>query len=160
MLSIMPGITKNSDSKNVFVWGTFDLIHEGHMNFLTKAKKLGKLHVVIIPSLRKTEKKLFHTDQQRLQNLLNTGTVDKVFIDSYPDGMKCFTRTKPDVFALGYDQKTEWETLLTDLLKIHYPDCEVVRLRRSGNIHSSILKKSVKCHCGSGKKWKNCHGSK
>jgi glycerol-3-phosphate cytidylyltransferase len=146
-------------NRNVFFWGTFDIIHNGHLDLFKRSRHLGKVYVIVIPDKElKGVKKLFHNQYQRRRGLLKTGLVEKVFFDSFLRGLKCLKLIQPDLFFLGYDQKTSWEICLKTFLKIHYPKCQIVRGKKYGNIHSSDIKGIILCHCGSGKKYNNCHG--
>ncbi len=43
----------SKNNLNVCVWGTFDLLHKGHEDFLHHASNIGNLHVLVIPSVIK-----------------------------------------------------------------------------------------------------------
>ncbi len=144
--------------KNIFVWGTFDILHDGHIALLKEASSLGDLYVIVIPDVRMNGvKPLYFTQDKRVENLKKLDYIKEVIVDSFPD-IKCFLKIRPDIFMLGYDQESEWEEILREFLEENYPRCEIVRSKKYGEVHSSHIKKNIKCHCGSGKLFLRCHG--
>jgi D-beta-D-heptose 7-phosphate kinase/D-beta-D-heptose 1-phosphate adenosyltransferase len=96
---------------NVFVNGTFDLLHRGHLELLNYAKDLGDFLLVGIDSDdRVAEKKgpsrPIHTQEERKYFLENLKSVDAVDIFSsdvqLEDMIKSF---KPDIMMVGSDWK-------------------------------------------------------
>ena len=132
------------EGKNVFVWGTFDILHEGHGEYFEAARALGdNLYAIALPDkyLAEHKKRIVQGEDVRKKNLLNYPLLSGTFIDSLHDNFRCFTSVRPDVFCFGYDQKTEWEDKLIDYLKKHFPECEIVRLPAfAKGIHSSHLR--------------------
>lgn len=98
--------------KVVLVGGCFDLLHKGHIAFLKKAKKLGKL-IVLLESDEKI-KKLKGEDRPvqdqitRAKALSDLGFVDKVislpFLKSDKDYDELVQKIKPDIIVVtkGY----------------------------------------------------------
>ena len=93
----------------VFVSGCFDLLHSGHVKFLTEAAKLGDLYVSI--GSDKTIKELKHRDPIYNENerkfiLEALRCVKQVFIGS-GTGVLDFTHelelVKPDIFFVNSD---------------------------------------------------------
>jgi cytidyltransferase-like protein len=129
----------------VAVWGTFDIVHAGHVHFLKAARSEGtRLCAVVIPDEQVRENKgtaPIRTTEERCRALLNTGLVDEVLIDSMSAGLRCLIERQPDVFCLGYDQATEWEVELRSFLAAHLPSCRLQILPMFANgIHSRHLK--------------------
>ena len=90
--------------KTVLIGGKFNHIHPGHIWLLKKAKKLGKLVVVIAhDSHNKREYAL--SAKQRKKNLEALKIADKVVIGSPTSFFGVVKRYKPYVIVLGYDQK-------------------------------------------------------
>lgn len=122
-------------------FGTFDILHPGHKFFLKKAKKLGDFLVVIIARDR-TVKKVknhapFNTEDKRIRNLEKLGLADKISLGRIGNDKYAIIRSeKPDIIALGYDQK-----FFIDGLKKAFPDTPIVRIRafHPDTYHSSKL---------------------
>jgi cytidyltransferase-like protein len=133
--------------KKVVVWGTFDLLHEAHKEFLQKAKKLGDwLAVIVIPDEAVIENKgkpPIFTQKERVNNLKKLEYVDEVFIDSLSRGLNSLIKLKPDIFAFGYDQKTKWERQLKRYLKEKGIKLKYIRIKTKTIIHSRDLRKKL-----------------
>lgn len=148
----------NSKITNVFIWGAYDILHDGHIKFIEHAKKLGLVYVILIPDrVVKKYKKSYFTAVTRKKHLLKTGLVKNVFIDALPN-IKCFNKIAPDIFVFGYDQNREWSDILKKYILERFPNCRFKTLAKYSETHSSHLKEKVLCYCGSGKRFINCHG--
>ena len=114
--------------KKVMVLGTFDLLHPGHVHMLKEAKQYGD-HLVVVVSRDQTvwevkAHKPRHNETVRLQNLEQLGIADTVRLGHLDDKHQVIREEKPDVIALGYDQKFFIDTL-EDALEDHV---QIVRL--------------------------------
>lgn len=107
--------------KKIAVWGTFDKLHDGHMEFLKQAKKQGhELYVVIIPDdcVEENKKKApANNSIKRKINILNLDFVRGAYIDCLSEGLESILALEPDIFVFGHDQKTKWEKQLKDYLQ-------------------------------------------
>ena len=88
-------------------FGTFDILHPGHINFLKQAKKYGRLIVVIARD--KTVKQVKgrlprYSEKQRLKAVLSLNLADNAVLGSLIDKYAAIKKYKPDIIALGYDQ--------------------------------------------------------
>jgi len=102
-----------TEKKTVLAEGTFDLLHYGHVYYLTTAKKTGgenaKLVVVVARDKtvekRKGTKPIIPEDQRRAI-VESLKVVDEAIL-GYEDMdiAKVIERVKPDVIALGYDKE-------------------------------------------------------
>ncbi|MDO8741273.1 MAG: adenylyltransferase/cytidyltransferase family protein [Candidatus Woesearchaeota archaeon] len=106
----------------VLVFGTFDIVHPGHMNFLKQAKKhADKLVVVVARDLTvKALKGRFpeNNEERRLKNIKKLPYVDEAMLGSLGnDKYEIIEKIKPDVIALGYDQYFFTEDLKKELKK-------------------------------------------
>ncbi len=94
--------------KCVMVFGTFDLLHEGHINFLKQAKQYGNYLIVVIARDSNVRKiKGIDANQneiQRLENVKKVSGVDKVVLGHEDDFYKVIEENKPHVLCFGYDQ--------------------------------------------------------
>ena len=96
--------------KKAMIFGSFDIIHPGHMSFLRQARRKGRWLVASVArdAFIKTEKKRepVHTEQERLTKLLDTGIVKEAYLADEKIGTySTVLRAKPDVICLGHDQE-------------------------------------------------------
>lgn len=124
--------------KKVITYGTFDLLHVGHINLLKRAKALGDYLIVGVTTdsydISRGKLNVQQTLMERIQAVRDTGLADEVIPEEYT-GQKIddIRKHQVDVFAIGSD----WEGHF-DYLKEY---CEVVYLERTANISSSLLRK-------------------
>jgi len=107
--------------RKVLVFGTFDIIHPGHLNFLKEAKKHGDFLIVVVARdlTVKTIKGSFpdNTEQKRLSDVKKLGIADKILLGNIEDKYKVIEEIRPDVICLGYDQNSFTQNLDVELLK-------------------------------------------
>lgn len=93
------------------VFGTFDILHPGHEHFFKQARRLVKQPYLIVSVARDNNvfkikgHKPQHTERQRLIAVRKNALVDKVVLGSLHNHIPHIIREKPDVIALGYDQR-------------------------------------------------------
>ena len=106
--------------KKVAVWGKFDSLHKGHLEFLRHARELGnELYVVIIPDEKVKENSgrlPIKTKDARKRKLLELDFITDVYVDCLSEGLQSILKLRPDVFVFGHDQKTRWEEQLQNYL--------------------------------------------
>lgn len=123
--------------KKVITYGTFDLLHQGHINLLRRAKALGDWLIVGVTtdSFDQDRGKLNTCDNvmDRIDAVRATGYADQIILEEYR-GQKIddIQKYQVDIFAIGSD----WEGHF-DYLKEF---CEVVYLPRTEGISSSYLR--------------------
>ena len=128
---------KENDLKKVITYGTFDLLHYGHINLLKRAKALGDYLIVGVTTdsfdISRGKLNVQQSLMERIQAVKDTGLADEVIPEEYI-GQKIddIRRYHIDVFAIGSD----WEGKF-DYLKEY---CEVVYLPRTANISSTKLR--------------------
>ena len=97
--------------KHIFVNGTFDVLHPGHVQLLNYAKSLGDTLTVGIDSDRRvTEKKgpsrPIYNIKDRSFMLQNLKSVDHVVVfDSDEELEHCLKTIRPDIMVVGSDWK-------------------------------------------------------
>jgi FAD synthetase len=115
--------------KKVMIFGTFDMIHPGHINMIEQAKKYGDYLIVVIArdsTVEKVKGRLpRNSEQARLQSMINSNLADKVILGNIGDKFKVIADEQPDVIALGYDQKI----IVEDLEKKVEESVQIVRLK-------------------------------
>jgi len=90
----------------VLAGGVFDIIHPGHVFFLTKAKELGDFLIVVVArdETARKNKIVVVPAKQRVKVVRALKPVDAAIVGKYEDIFKTLYDIKPDVVALGYDQ--------------------------------------------------------
>ena len=97
--------------KSIFVNGTFDILHPGHIQLLNYAKSLGDTLTVGIDSDRRVREKKGYARPvynvgDRAYMLQNLKAVDYVVIfDSDEELERCIKTVKPDIMVVGSDWK-------------------------------------------------------
>ena len=96
--------------KKVFVNGTFDIIHRGHLELLNYAKSLGNVGVGIDTDEcvkgKKGVGRPVHNQEDRKFFLENLKSVDEVvFFSSEPEFEELIKTMQPDVIIVGSDWK-------------------------------------------------------
>lgn len=127
--------------KKVITYGTFDLLHYGHINLLRRAKEQGDYLVVALSTDEFNEKgkgKKSYFDYEQRKTLLEAiKYVDLVIKEEdweqKPEDIKKYGI---DVFVIGDD----WEGKF-DYLKEY---CEVVYLKRTPEISTTKIKEELK----------------
>ncbi len=123
--------------KKVITYGTYDLLHQGHINLLRRAKELGDYLIVGVTndSFDRDRGKLNVRNNvlERVEAVKATGYADQIIIEDYI-GQKIddIQKYDVDIFAIGSD----WEGKF-DYLKDY---CEVVYLPRTEGISSTQLR--------------------
>jgi FAD synthetase len=134
------------EGKVVLAEGTFDLLHYGHVYYLTNAKNLGgeKSKLIVIVARDKTVERLkgrkpIIPEDQRRAIVEALKVVDEAILGyEEMDIAKVIEKVKPDIIALGYD-KEKMEENLKRYVRERNLNIEVVRLNRfeGGDISSS-----------------------
>jgi FAD synthetase len=114
----------------VLATGTFDLLHPGHLLYLTEAKALGdELYVIVArESMIKHKPKPIMPESQRLAMVQALRIVDEAVLGSDKDMFEPLRRIRPDIIALGKNQYFK-ENELEAMLKDNGIDANVVRIR-------------------------------
>ncbi|MBD5585007.1 MAG: Gfo/Idh/MocA family oxidoreductase [Clostridia bacterium] len=123
--------------KRVITYGTYDLLHQGHINLLRRAKELGDYLIVGVTSdsFDRDRGKLNVRNNvlERVEAVKATGYADEIIVEDY-FGQKIddIQKYNIDIFAIGSD----WEGKF-DYLKEY---CEVRYLPRTEGISSTQLR--------------------
>lgn len=127
--------------KKVITYGTFDLLHYGHINLLRRAKELGDYLIVALSTdefnWNEKHKKCYFTYEQRKQLLESIRYVDLVIPEeTWAQKVSDVQEFRVDTFVIGND----WEGKF-DFLKDY---CEVVYLPRTPEISTTQIKQELK----------------
>lgn len=94
----------------VMVFGSFDLLHEGHRSLFRQAKRYGDELIVVVArdsSIRVIkEHNPRYGEEERLAHVRDEPIVDEAVLGDEKDFLKVVEEKVPDVIILGYDQKT------------------------------------------------------
>lgn len=127
--------------KRVITYGTFDLIHYGHINLLRRAKELGDYLIVALSTdefnWNSKHKKCYFSYEERQKLLEAIRYVDLVIPEEcWEQKVSDVQLYKADIFVMGDD----WEGKF-DFLKDY---CEVVYLPRTPEISTTQIKQDLK----------------
>jgi FAD synthetase len=125
------------EKRVVMAFGTFTVIHPGHLRYLEFAKSHGdKLIVVVARDENVVEEKgnCPVPEEHRLEIVKALKIVDEAVLGHGNDRVRIIREMKPDVIALGPDQKADEK-----LLKREFSNTEVVRMK---SLAEGGLKKS------------------
>jgi len=133
--------------KKVLVFGTFDGLHEGHLNFFKQAKKHGDYLVVIVgrdSTVNRIKKRLpmMHEDE-RLEAVSMASSVSYARLgNENASPYASIKEVNPDVICLGYDQ-TDFTENLAEKIEEMGLKIPIIRLKayKPEIYHSSLLNK-------------------
>lgn len=137
--------------KKVLVFGTFDGLHEGHVDFFRQAKEFGDFLIVVVgrdSTVQRTKKRPpKFNEMERLVAVKNSKFVNEAQLgneaglDGKLDPFKVIEEVRPDIICLGYDQTHFTEKLLQELPKRGLGHVKVERLKpyKPEIYHSSLL---------------------
>lgn len=114
----------------VMASGVFDLLHLGHIHFLEEARRLGDELVVVVATdknARARKHEPITPEDMRLKMVQSLKPVDKAVLGKEGDVYEIVLELRPDIIAIGYDQKHEPEKISADL-KDRGLEVEVVRM--------------------------------
>ena len=123
--------------KKVITYGTYDLLHYGHINLLRRARALGDYLIVALSTdefnQKQKQKKCYFSYEQRKQLLEAIRYVDLVIPEeNWEQKVSDVREFRVDTFVMGSD----WEGKF-DFLK---PYCDVVYLPRTPEISTTQIK--------------------
>ena len=132
----------------IMCFGTFDLLHPGHLNYFEQAKKHGDYLIVVIArdhTKAQMGKKMMFSEQERLHLVQSLKIVDKAVL-GYPDNhFKIIQQEQPDILCLGYDQTVAEKELKQNVAKLNlYPEIKRMKAYQPHIYKSSLLKKKIK----------------
>ena len=103
------------------VFGTFDGLHKGHLNFFWQARKVAADSFLIVSIARDKNvikikrKPPFLSEKKRMILLKKCKLADKVVLSGIKNHIPHIVKENPDIIALGYDQKVYVRNLRKDL---------------------------------------------
>lgn len=125
--------------KKVITYGTFDLLHAGHINILRRARELGDYLIVVLSTDEFNavkNKKAYYSYEDRKLILEAIRYVDEVLPErTWEQKIDDVVNNQVDVFVMGDDWKGKF-----DFLKDY---CEVVYLPRTEGISTTKIKNDL-----------------
>ena len=126
--------------KRVITYGTFDLLHYGHINLLRRARDLGDYLIVALSTdefnWNSKQKKCYFSYEKRKQLLESIRYVDLVIPEeNWEQKIHDVQLYQADVFVMGDDWTGKF-----DFLKEY---CEVVYLPRTPEVSTTQIKKDL-----------------
>lgn len=121
----------------VITYGTYDMLHYGHIRLLERAKELGDYLIVGITSdsfdRLRGKINIKQSLEERIEAIRDTGIADEILIEEY-EGQKIddIKRLDVDIFTVGSDWKGHFDYL--------NEYCKVVYLDRTAGISSTELR--------------------
>ncbi len=136
--------------KTVMCFGTFDILHLGHLYYFEQAKEYGNYLIVVIArdkTKQAQQKKTVFSEKERLQLIQSLRIVDEAVLGNVDDHHKIILEKNPDVLCLGYDHTISKKELQQKLRQRGLTP-KIVRIKayspqsqKSGKIKQFLLKK-------------------
>ena len=123
--------------KKIITYGTFDLLHSGHINILKSAKALGDYLVVGVTSeqydLNRGKLNIHQSLAERIENVKKTGLADKIIVEErLGQKIEDIQKYQIDTFVIGSDWNGKFDYL--------NEYCQVVYLPRTKGVSSTELR--------------------
>lgn len=124
--------------RRVITYGTFDLLHYGHINLLRRAKEYGDYLIVALSTdefnRNEKHKECYFTYEQRKQLLEAIRYVDLVIPEeNWEQKVKDIKEYHIDTFVMGDDWEGKFDYLREE-------GCEVIYFSRTPEVSSSQIK--------------------
>ena len=128
--------------KRVSTYGTFDMLHYGHINLLKRAKNLGDYLVVVLSTdefnWNKKQKKCYFSYEERKLLLESIRYVDLVIPEeNWEQKKNDIKKYEIDTFVMGDDWKGKFDFLKNE-------NVDVVYLSRTPEISTTQIKSDLK----------------
>lgn len=126
--------------KKVITYGTFDLLHAGHINLLMRAKELGDYLIVVVSTdefnWNEKQKRCYFSYEERKKLVEAVRYVDLVLPEeNWEQKLSDIKEYKVDTFVMGDDWKEKF-----DFLKKY---CDVIYLPRTEGISTTKIKQDL-----------------
>lgn len=116
----------------IMLFGTFDIIHAGHIHLFQSARRYGDELIVVVArdiNVKKIKGSLpFHSEYERKKILARIDLVDKVILGDKNNVCAAVHKYKPDIIMLGYDQKNFVDYLREEIKRCAW-DIKVTRAK-------------------------------
>ena len=117
----------------VMAVGVFDLLHAGHLHYVEQAKSLGDELIVVVAhddTVRKQKHEPVTNQELRRRMVEGLKPVDTAIVGNPPSEpiFDILNTVKPDIIALGYDQKHSRDSIKSGLDNNGWSQVEVIRV--------------------------------
>ena len=116
----------------VMAFGSFDVLHPGHLFYLREAKRFGDKLVVVVAkdsTFRKIKgKEPKYNEKQRIEHVRDIPVVDKAVLGYIEDPYEIIEEINPDIICLGYDQTSYSEDLKSEM-KLRKMNPKIYRMK-------------------------------
>ncbi|KAA8362334.1 glycerol-3-phosphate cytidylyltransferase [Leuconostoc carnosum] len=128
--------------KRIITYGTFDMLHYGHINLLKRAKEMGDYLIVVLSTDEfnwdSKQKKTYFSYEKRKQLLEAIRYVDLVIPEeSWDQKVNDVTLYQVDTFVMGDDWRNQFDFIQDET------NTEVVYLERTPEISTTQIKKDL-----------------
>lgn len=119
----------------IIVFGTFDMLHEGHIDFFRQARALSRDATLIVSvardsaALRIKGTRPRRSESERLKIVTAHELVDEAVLGDEAGYIEHIVNAAPDIVALGYDQDGEYVRSLEEDLRSAGLEAVIVRLK-------------------------------
>ncbi|WP_068082183.1 adenylyltransferase/cytidyltransferase family protein [Polycladidibacter stylochi] len=127
--------------KRVITFGTFDVLHVGHVRILQRARMLGDYLIVGVSTdslnLQKKKKKAIYSQFERMEIVKSLQYVDEVFLEHSLESKGDYIKNnQADILVMGDDWKGRFD-IFKNL-------CDVIYLPRTEGISTSEVLENIK----------------
>ncbi|MGX7041320.1 glycerol-3-phosphate cytidylyltransferase [Leuconostoc lactis] len=128
--------------KRIITYGTFDMLHYGHINLLKRAKEMGDYLIVVLSTdefnWNEKQKKTYFTYEKRKQLLEAIRYVDLVIPEnSWDQKLNDVVLYQADIFVMGDDWRGQFDFIQEKT------DTKVVYLERTPEISTTQIKQDL-----------------
>ena len=134
--------------RKVMVFGAFDGLHPGHLDFFKQAKKYGDFLIVSVGTDENVKtikgKTPLFNQKERLALIASVVLVDKSVLGAERDFYEEIRKHKPHIICLGYDQWATEADARVELDRVGLKGTKVIRLKpyKVSKAKSTIVKKN------------------
>jgi len=135
--------------KRVLVFGTFDGLHPGHINFFEQAKARGDCLIAVVArdiTVNQVKGRFpKRSELLRLKAVKQCKLIDQAVLGELGNPYAVIKKINPNIIALGYDQNS-FTANLPEYIKKENLKIEIIRLRAycPKTCKSSLINKLIK----------------
>lgn len=149
MIKSCDRIKKKSAHRKVLAFGTFDILHPGHISYLNQCKRHGDKLIVVIARdetvRRLKNKEPFFNEKSRRAMIASLKCVDSAILGDHINHCAVIKKVRPDSICLGYDQAMSVQHLGRQLNVMGIERPRIIRMKQwqAKIFKSSIIKKRL-----------------